>query len=139
MPLRHWAISPETEAPSVWLAPEATAKDVAVTDLAETHFRNYVEVQGRVDAEEKVDILPEVPGTVTAIYVKAGQRVNKGQVLVQLDDKVLKQSVAQLQTQLDLATTVFNRQKNLWDQKIGTEVQYLTTKSQKEGLERQLA
>ncbi|SDJ98736.1 RND family efflux transporter, MFP subunit [Pedobacter sp. ok626] len=114
-------------------------KDVAVTELAETHFRNYVEVQGRVDAEENVDIMPEVPGTVTAIYVKAGQHVNKGQVLVQLDDKVLKQNVAQLQTQLDLARTVFDRQKNLWDQKIGTEVQYLTAKSQKEGLERQLA
>ncbi|WP_316815517.1 efflux RND transporter periplasmic adaptor subunit [Pedobacter nyackensis] len=117
----------------------ADFKDVVVTELAEVHFRNYVEVQGRVDAEDNVEIMPESPGTVTAIFVKVGQNVNKGQVLAQLDDKVLRQSVAQLQTQLDLATTVFNRQKNLWDQKIGTEVQYLTAKSQKEGLERQLA
>lgn len=114
-------------------------KDVVVSELTETHFRNYVEVQGKVDAEDNVEVMPESPGTVTAIYVKVGQTVSKGQVLAQLDDKVLRQSVAQLQTQLDLASTVFNRQKNLWDQKIGTEVQYLTAKSQKEGLEKQLA
>lgn len=118
---------------------EADFKDVVVTELAEVHFKNYVEVQGRVDAEDNVEIMPESPGTVTGIFVKVGQNVSKGQVLAQLDDKVLRQSVAQMQTQLDLATTVFNRQKNLWDQKIGTEVQYLTAKSQKDGLEKQLA
>jgi RND family efflux transporter MFP subunit len=117
----------------------ADVKDVTATELTEIHFRSYVEVQGKVDAEDNVEIMPESPGTVTQIYVKVGQQVSKGQVLAQLDDKVLKQGVAQMQTQLDLATTVFNRQKNLWDQKIGTEVQYLTAKSQKEGLERQLA
>ncbi|SMD02940.1 efflux RND transporter periplasmic adaptor subunit [Pedobacter africanus] len=117
----------------------AEVKDVTATELSEIHFRSYVEVQGKVDAEDNVEIMPESPGTVTQIYIKVGQNVSKGQVLAQLDDKVLKQSVAQMQTQLDLATTVFNRQKNLWDQKIGTEVQYLTAKSQKEGLERQLA
>jgi len=118
---------------------EVDLKDVVVSELSTMPFMSYVEVQGRVDAEDNVDVMPESPGTVIAIYAKVGQRVNKGQVLAQLDDKVLRQSVAQLQTQLDLATTVFNRQKNLWDQKIGTEVQYLTAKSQKEGLERQLS
>jgi membrane fusion protein (multidrug efflux system) len=118
---------------------EADFKDVVVAELSTIPFMSYVEVQGRVDAEDNVNIMPESPGTVTAIYAKVGQHVTKGQVLAQLDDKVLRQSVAQLQTQLDLATTVFNRQKNLWDQKIGTEVQYLTARSQKEGLERQLS
>lgn len=117
----------------------ADFKDVVAAELTETHFRNYVEVQGRVDAEDNVEVMPESPGTVTGIFVKVGQNVSKGQVLAQLDDKVMRQGIAQMQTQLDLATTVFNRQKNLWDQKIGTEVQYLTAKSQKEGLERQLA
>ncbi|RZM26247.1 MAG: efflux RND transporter periplasmic adaptor subunit, partial [Pedobacter sp.] len=102
-------------------------------------FRNFLEVQGKVDAEDNVEISPEVPGSVTGVFVKVGQQVSKGQVIAQLNDKVLSQSVAQLQTQLELATTVFNRQKNLWDQKIGTEVQYLTAKSQKEGLQRQLS
>lgn len=115
------------------------ARDVTVSTVNETVFRNFLEVQGKVDAEDNVEITPEVPGSVTAIFVKVGQQVSKGQVIAQLDDKVLSQSVAQLQTQLELATTVFNRQKNLWDQKIGTEVQYLTAKSQKEGLQRQLS
>lgn len=114
-------------------------KDVTVSAVSETVFKNFLEVQGKVDAEDNVDITPEVPGSVTAVFVKIGQQVSRGQVLAQLDDKVLKQSIAQLQTQLDLATTVFNRQKNLWDQKIGTEVQYLTAKSQMEGLQRQLS
>ena len=117
----------------------AAIKDVTVATVNETVFRNFLEVHGVVDAEDNVQITPEVPGSVTAVYVKIGQQVSRGQVLAQLDDKVLSQSIAQLQTQLDLATTVFNRQKNLWDQKIGTEVQFLTAKSQKEGLQKQLS
>ncbi|HKG08908.1 MAG TPA: efflux RND transporter periplasmic adaptor subunit, partial [Pedobacter sp.] len=114
-------------------------KEVTAEKLSETTFRNFVEVQGRVDAVDNVEITPQSAGAVTAVYVKVGQKVSKGQVLAQIDDKVLRQSIAQMETQLELSTTVFNRQKNLWDQKIGTEVQYLTTKSQKEGLQKQLA
>ena len=112
--------------------------DVAVQEIIPLTFRNYLEVQGKVDAEENVDVNPEAPGVITAIYVAPGQRVSKGQVLAQLDDKVLRQNIAQLQTQLELANSLYRRQKNLWDQKIGTEVQFLTAKSQKEGLERQM-
>src|SRR5690606_35387675 len=68
-----------------------------------------------------------------------GQQVSKGQVLAQIDDAVLRQNIAQVQTQLDLAVNVFNKQKNLWDQKIGTEIQFLNAKAQKESLERQIA
>src|SRR5690606_18920280 len=113
--------------------------DVTVLELTPSTFRSFVEVQGKIDAEENVQVNPEAPGVITAIYVAAGQRVSRGQVLAQLDDKVLRQSIAQVQTQLDLATTLYNRQKNLWDQKIGTEVQFLTAKTQKEGAEKQLA
>jgi len=112
--------------------------DVSVVEITPITFRNYVEVQGKVDAEDNVQVNPETPGVVTAIYVTAGQHVGRGQVIAQLDDRVLRQSISQLQTQLELATSLYNRQKNLWDQKIGTEVQYLTAKSQKEGLERQM-
>ncbi len=112
--------------------------NVSVIELSPATFKNYVEVQGKVDAEENVQVNPEAPGVVTAIFVSAGQRVGRGQVLAQLDDRVLRQSVSQLQTQLELANSLFRRQKNLWDQKIGTEVQFLTAKSQKEGLERQM-
>ncbi|WP_256012625.1 efflux RND transporter periplasmic adaptor subunit [Desertivirga xinjiangensis] len=113
--------------------------DVSVIELRPVTFKSYVEVQGKVDAQENVQVSSETPGVITAIYVRAGQNVSKGQVLAQLDDKVLRQNVAQLQTQLELATTLYQRQKNLWDQKIGTEVQYLNAKTQKEGVERQIA
>lgn len=113
-------------------------KDVTVYDVKSAPFYNYIEIQGKVDAEQNVEVNPEMQGIVTAVYVKIGQTVSKGQVLAQIDDNVLRQNIAQLQTQLDLANNLYNRQKNLWDQKIGTEVQYLNAKSQKEGLERQM-
>ncbi|MFI5450927.1 efflux RND transporter periplasmic adaptor subunit [Pedobacter sp. UC225_61] len=115
-----------------------STKDVTVFEVKQTTFNNYVEIQGKVDAEQNVQVNPEAQGVVTRVYVSIGQTVSKGQVLAQIDDNVLRQSMAQLQTQIDLATNLFNRQKNLWDQKIGTEVQYLNAKTQKEGLERQM-
>ncbi|RZK41195.1 MAG: efflux RND transporter periplasmic adaptor subunit [Pedobacter sp.] len=115
-----------------------TVKDVTVVEVTTGTFKNYVAIQGKVDAEQNVSVNPEAQGIVTAIYVKIGQQVSKGQVVAQIDDNVLRQSIAQLQTQLDLANNLFDRQKNLWDQKIGTEVQFLNAKTQKEGLERQM-
>lgn len=112
--------------------------EVSVIEVAPGSFKSYVEVQGRVDAEENVLVNAQVPGVVTAVYSKAGQSVHKGQVLAQIDDQVLRQNMAQVQTQLDLANNLYRRQKALWDQKIGTEVQYLNIKTQKEGLERQM-
>jgi membrane fusion protein (multidrug efflux system) len=114
------------------------SKDVTIYEVKKMSFNNYVEIQGKVDAEQNVQVNPEAQGVVTQVYTSIGQNVSKGQVLAQIDDNVLRQSMAQLQTQIDLATNLFNRQKNLWDQKIGTEVQYLNAKTQKEGLERQM-
>ena len=114
-------------------------KDVSVYEVVASTFKNFVEVQGKIDAEQNVQVNAEAPGVITRVYVSIGQNVSKGQVLAQIDDAVLRQSLAQVQTQLDLATNLFNRQKNLWDQKIGTEVQYLSAKSQKESLEKQIA
>ena len=113
-------------------------KEVSVLELKPSVFTNYVEIQGKVDAEQNVTVNPEAQGIVTAVYVSIGQSVRKGQVVAQIDDNVLRQSMAQLQTQIDLAENLYNRQKNLWDQKIGTEVQFLNAKTQKEGLERQM-
>ncbi|OAQ40748.1 efflux transporter periplasmic adaptor subunit [Pedobacter psychrophilus] len=118
---------------------EFITKDVSIYEVKASTFKNYVEIQGKVDAEENVQVNAEAAGVITRVYVSIGQSVSKGQVLAQIDDAVLRQNVAQIQTQLDLATNLFKRQKNLWDQKIGTEVQYLNAKSQKEGLEKQMA
>lgn len=114
------------------------SKTVSVLPLKTDVFTNYLEIQGKVDAEQNVSVNPEMQGIVTAVYVSIGQTVRQGQVLAQIDDNILRQNMAQLQTQLDLATNLYNRQKNLWDQKIGTEVQFLNAKTQKEGLERQM-
>lgn len=114
-------------------------KEVSVVDVTASTFKNYIEIQGKVDAEQNVQVNAQAPGVITNIFVGIGQQVGKGQVLAQLDDAVLRQSIAQVQTQLDLANNLYSRQKNLWDQKIGTEVQFLNAKTQKQGLERQMA
>ena len=114
-------------------------KNVSVLEVQESLFSNFLEVQGRIDAEENVQVSPEAQGVVIAVYASIGQNVGRGQVLAQIDDKVLRQNISELQTQLDLANTLFQRQKNLWDQKIGTEIQFITAKTQKEAAERRIA
>jgi len=121
-------------------------KLVSIQKLQPTSFNHYIELQGRIDAENISYIAPRgAPGVVTAIYVKKGDRVRKGQLLLKLDDAVsrqnvvaLKQSMAAVQTQLNLAQSIYERQKNLWQQNIGTEVQLLQAKSNAEGLQNQL-
>lgn len=120
-------------------AEAANVKEVSVFPVAETMFKNYLEVQGKIDAEENVQVNPEAAGVVTSIMAQVGQNVSRGQVLAQIDDKVLRQSIAEMQTQYELANTLFQRQKNLWEQKIGTEVQYMNAKTQKEAAERRIA
>jgi RND family efflux transporter MFP subunit len=96
-------------------------------------------VQGKVDSDENVAVSSEMPGTITKIYVKLGDMVSKGQTLAETDNKAILQGMEEIKTNLELVNTLYEKQKSLWDQKIGTEVQYLQTKTQKEGLERRLA
>jgi membrane fusion protein, multidrug efflux system len=114
-------------------------KSVVLTTVQDTVFEHYIDIQGSVDARENVNVSSRVPGVVTAIYVKEGQSVSKGTVLAQVDDQIMRANMAELHTQLDLANTLFQKQQNLWNQKIGSEVQYLNAKNQKEGLERKIA
>lgn len=101
-------------------------------------FRHYLEIQGVVHTDKNIVIHPEMGGTVTSILVKEGQQVRAGQVLVQLDDSALQSNINELKSQLNLAITTFERQERLWKQKIGSEIQYLQTKTQKEALESSL-
>ena len=101
-------------------------------------FNHYIEVQGVVKADKAIELRAEMGGTVTAVLIKQGQKVTKGQVLATLESSVIDSSVLQLKTQLDLATTTYERQARLWEQKIGSEIQFLQIKSQKEGLENSL-
>jgi len=111
---------------------------VTVIQAKEKIFRHYLEVQGNVEADQSVELYPERSGTITQIFVKEGQTVFKGQNLVQIDDAVIESSMIELQTQLDLATTTFERQERLWKQNIGSELQFLQAKANKEGLENSL-
>jgi len=96
-------------------------------------FNHYLELQGNVDTKNLLTITPEFNGILSKIYVKEGQRVSKGQLLAKIDDGGLGQQLAQLQIQADLAKTTFERQARLWEQKIGSEIQYLQAKSNYEG------
>lgn len=113
--------------------------DVNVYTVKPASFTNYVEVQGKIDAQDNVMAYPQSTGTITAIYVKAGQHVSRGQVLAQLDNSVLNQDMAQAETQVNLNRTLYQRQKNLWDQKIGTEVQFLQAQAALQTSLKQLA
>lgn len=102
-------------------------------------FQHFVEVRGSVASRKNVTLSAEVPGRIESVEVQEGQVVGKGQVLVRLDGETIRNNIKELETSLDLATTRFERQSNLWDQKIGTEIQFLESKNQKESLERRLA
>lgn len=115
------------------------SKDVAITEVSPKKFDHYVQTQGRVEAEDNIAVSAKAPGVVIAVYANEGQQVSKGQVLAQIDNAVILRNIESMKTQMELAQTVYERQKNLWDQKIGTEVQFLQAKNNKEGLERQLA
>lgn len=119
-------------------AEELRTKTVAVTPLAVGTFEHFIEVQGTVDAKNNVQVGPQSPGMIKAVYVKEGDRVGAGAVLARIDDQVMQESIAEIQNQLVLATTVFEKQKRLWEQQIGTELQYLQAKNNMESLQKRI-
>lgn len=113
--------------------------EVIATPLEPQVFKTYIEVQGRVEAEENVSLSTQLPGTITKIHVQPGDKVQAGQVLAETDARAVQQQLAAMQTSMSLVSQMYEKQKNLWDQKIGTEMQYLQAKTMKEGLEAALA
>ena len=103
------------------------------------NFEHYINVQGIVESDESVELFPEQSGTISKIYVDEGQKVKKGQTLIQIDDSVIKSKMAETQIELNLATTTFIRQKRLWNQNIGSEMQFLQAEAKKNGLEKKLS
>ncbi|HEY5825715.1 MAG TPA: efflux RND transporter periplasmic adaptor subunit [Cyclobacteriaceae bacterium] len=115
------------------------AKEVMTKTITPRPFNHYVQTQGIIESEENVLVSAKSPGIITQVYVREGEQVSKGQTLAQSDNSMIVRGIDELKSSLELANTVYNRQKNLWEQKIGTEVQYLQAKSNKESLERRLA
>ena len=103
---------------------------VAVITVKDTVFTHYLDIQGNVDTKENILIQPEFSGTLTSLTVKAGDRVSKGQILGRVDDAGMSSQLASAENQYNLAKTTFERQKNLWDKKIGSEIQYLQAQTQ---------
>ena len=119
---------------------EAKVKAVAVSPVTAGTFRHFVDLQGTVDAKNNVQVTPKgVGGVITAMYVVEGTPVRQGQTIAKLDDQIVRESLNEVQTQLSLASTVYEKQANLWKQQIGTELQYLQAKSNKESLERRIS
>ena len=106
---------------------------VTIFETKNEKFDHFLELQGDVATKQNVLIYPEMAGTLQKVYVKEGQKVYKGQVLGSIDDGGLSSSLAQMETQLALAQTTFERQKKLWDQNIGSEIQFLQAKTSFEG------
>jgi membrane fusion protein (multidrug efflux system) len=102
-------------------------------------FRHFITVQGSVESDNNILIPAQSSGVVKKIHVVEGQKVRRNQLLAELDAAILKNTLAELEVNLDLAKTVYERQKRLWDKKIGSEVQFLQAKTNKEALEKRLA
>jgi RND family efflux transporter MFP subunit len=124
-------LDPETAAEKVKL--------VEVTSLVPQNFQHFIDLQGKIATENIYYVSPRgMGGQVSAIYVKQGDLVKKGQLLLKLDDAIIQQNIRQLETQLAFARNLYERQKTLWNDGIGTEVQYLTAKNNVDNLEKQI-
>lgn len=98
---------------------------VTVIKLEKTEFKHYIEAQGKTYSEDNVMVTTDMGGLVKAIYVDEGQFVNKGQTLIQLDNAVVLTQLAELETGIALAKEVYEKRKRLWDQNIGSEIEFL--------------
>lgn len=113
--------------------------EIAVMPVKSELFKTFIEIQGRVDADENVSLSTQMPGVITRINVKPGDQVSKGQVLAETDINALMQQISDLETNLSLAKQAFTKQQNLWKQNIGTEMQFLQAKTTKESLEKKMS
>lgn len=121
-------------------AAKANAKLVVVMSVNPQKFTHYIDLQGKVESENIAYVTPRGPGgQVKGVYVKQGDFVNKGKLLLRLEDVITRQQIEQLKVQLDLAETLYDRRKNLWDKQIGTEVELLQAKTNVDNLNKQLA
>jgi membrane fusion protein (multidrug efflux system) len=114
-------------------------KFVGLTDIKANIFDHFIRVQGKLDGDQNAAVFAEAPGTISAKYADVGQKVVKGQILAQIDDQQYRNQMESLETNYKFASDMFDKQKRLWDQKIGSEVQYLQAKTTKESLDRQIS
>jgi len=107
---------------------------VTVIDLNPDVFNNYIEAQGKTYTENNVMVTTDMGGLVKGVFVDEGQYVNQGQTLIQLDNSIITSQMAELETAISLAKEVFDKRQRLWNQNIGSEIEYLQAKNQYESL-----
>lgn len=111
---------------------------ISTVEVNQGTFAHYFDVHGVVEANKNAQLFAETPGVIKRIFVQKGQKVSMGQILLEIDSEIIDKNIAEVQTSLELATELYNRQEKLWKEKIGSEVQYLEAKNRKEGLENSL-
>jgi membrane fusion protein (multidrug efflux system) len=129
----------ELAASSDSTAVNAKSTFVSVEDVTPTDFNHFIEVQGKLDGDQNIAIYPETAGNVNEVYAHVGKYVNKDEVLATVNDASFQEQLKSLETNFKLASETFQKQENLWKQQIGSEMQYLQAKANKESLESQLA
>lgn len=134
----------EAEADMAELDPDYAMKKrrqtlVGLMEVRDTIFSHYVEVRGTVSSRRNINMSAETSGMINSIMVREGDEVKKGHVLASIDAVIAEQNIAELRTQMELSKTMYERQKNLWDKNIGTEIQYLQAKNNHESLQRKLS
>lgn len=115
------------------------SKPVEIITLTPSDFNHFIEIQGTVKADDEVIVPSEMGGTIKKVHVKEGDFVKAGQILAEVDSEILNKSLEEVKSNFELAKTVFERQQRLWDQKVGSEIQYLQAKTNKESLESRIA
>lgn len=120
---------------------ENTTKDklVEIQTIKKQAFSSDLKVEGTIDADQSTIATAKVPGTVMSINIEVGSRVSKGQILASLDNSSALKGKLELEQQVAFATTVYEKQRRLWEKGVGTEIQYLTAKNQKDALEKSLS
>jgi len=111
---------------------------VFVKEMQPDTFRHFVNANGSVEAVEDAFISPETNGQIKEIYVEEGDRVKKGQLLIRLKTRVLESNIKEVKTNLELAQKTYEKQKRLWEDSVGSEIEYLQAKNKKESLEAKL-
>uniref|UniRef100_UPI0035625DC4 efflux RND transporter periplasmic adaptor subunit n=1 Tax=Labilibaculum sp. TaxID=2060723 RepID=UPI0035625DC4 len=112
--------------------------NVLIESLSPSKFEHFIQITGNVEADKNITITPETSGNIISIQVKEGQRVRKGNVLATLNTSQIQRAIDEVKTNLALTTLLFERQERLWNQKIGSEIEFLQAKSKKEAQESNL-
>jgi len=113
--------------------------NVKISPVEKGLFQHFIQVQGTVESDNNILVAPQSSGIVKKIHVYAGSKVSRGQILAELDGSILESSIAELENGLKLAKTIFERQQRLWNKNIGSEIEFLQAKNNKESLEKRLA